>query len=56
MPITFDEISADIRPETPERPDAAVERAPTPDPAERRDWLDQELRLREQRRTRLCDQ
>jgi hypothetical protein len=56
MPITFDEISADIRPETPERPEAAIERAPAPDLAERHEWLDQELRLREQRRARLCDQ
>ena len=55
MPITFDEVSAEIRPE----PRAAEPGAAAPAPAARaeelRDQLRRELQLQAERDARLCD-
>lgn len=59
MPITFDEVTADVRPDDTRAPEAAAERRPAPDAAQRAawcEWLDDELALRERRRERLCDE
>lgn len=56
MPITFEEVSADLRPEAVDRAEPAPPRPAEPDKAALRELVDRQWQLREERDARLCDQ